>query len=79
MSVDVHDPLACEFCHTEGYAAEYRAMRDERDHWIRLFNRLEATVSHHKSATGEFATDADEALCAARDRILKDAAKTDTG
>lgn len=47
----------------------------ERDHWIRLFNRLEATISHHKKATGNFSSDADERLYAARDKIMRDAAK----
>lgn len=51
-----------------------RDLTDERDHWIRLFNRVEAAISHHKKATATFATDADEALYAARDRILRDAA-----
>ncbi len=59
---DIHESIATE---------------NERDRWIRLFNRLEAAVSHHKRATGEFATDADEALYAARDRILRDAAVPD--
>jgi hypothetical protein len=56
---------------------ESARLRDERDHWIRLFNRLEAAVSHHKRATGGFTTDADDALYAARDRILRAAAKGD--
>jgi hypothetical protein len=47
---------------------------DERDHWIRLFNRLEAAVTHHKRAQGDLPTDADEALYVARDKILRDAA-----
>lgn len=47
--------------------------RVERDDWIRLFNRLEAAVSHHKRATVAFTTDADDAPYAARDRILRDA------
>lgn len=49
----------------------------ERDHWIRLFNRLEAAVSHHKM-TVEMMDDHfdlyDEALWDARDKILKVAA-----
>ncbi len=48
--------------------------KQHRDHWIRLWNRLEAAISHHKKATADFATEADEALYAARDRILRDAA-----
>lgn len=47
---------------------------DERDAWIRLFNRLEAAIQHHKHATAGFATDADESLYAATDRIVSDAA-----
>jgi hypothetical protein len=41
--------------------------------WIRLFNRLDAAVSHHQAATGQLRTDADDALYAARDRIVHDA------
>lgn len=48
----------------------------ERDHWIRLFNRLEAAVTHHKkAAAGPFADDADLALWKVRDKILADAAQ----
>ena len=50
-------------------------MRDQRDHYIRLFNRLDAAISHHKKNIGPFASDADDALHAARDRILRDAAQ----
>jgi hypothetical protein len=46
----------------------------ERDRWIRLFNRLEAAVTHHKRDTAGFASNADDSLYAARDRILRDAA-----
>ncbi len=64
----------------------YRAMedqrdryRDERDRWIRLFNRLEAAVSHHKKDKSTvFVDEVDEALYAARDHILRDAAGTTT-
>lgn len=52
---------------------------DERDAWIRLFNRLEAAIQHHKHATAGFATDADESLYAATDRIVNDAAKAGRG
>lgn len=48
-------------------------MRDERDRWIRLFNRLEGAVSHHKKASGDFPQAHDEALYKARAQILKDA------
>lgn len=48
----------------------------QRDAWIRLFNRLEASISHHKAGKSDMFTDeVDEALYAARDRILKDAAR----
>lgn len=48
----------------------------ERDRWIRLFNRLDAAVSRHRTAKeAGFADDADDALAAAHDRILKAAAK----
>jgi len=52
-------------------------LESERNRYIRLFNRLEAAVSHHKKAhlpQGRyFADDPDEALWKARDKILKDA------
>ena len=48
--------------------------QEERDHWIRLFNRLEGAVAHHRK-TNEFVETYDEALYAAHDRILKAAAK----
>lgn len=57
---------------------ELEAVRTERDRWIRLFNRLDAAVTHHKHATGAFATDADETLYAARERILRDASNPRT-
>ncbi len=45
--------------------------------WQRLFNRLDAAISHHKRDQGDtpFASDADERLYAARDRILRDASE----
>lgn len=51
-----------------------RDVVQDRDRWIRLFNRLEAAVTHHKRDTAQFTTDADERLYAARERILRDAA-----
>lgn len=50
---------------------------DELARWKRLFNRLEAAIGHHKRAGEErFFVDAhDEALYAARDRVLRDAAE----
>lgn len=57
-------------------AAEYR---EQRDTWVRLFNRLEGAVSHHRKATEHFREVHDEALYAAHDRVLKAAASlTDT-
>lgn len=48
----------------------------ELNWWIRLFNRLDAAVAKHRSAKqAGFADDADDALAAAHDRILKAAAK----
>ncbi len=47
----------------------------DRDRWVRLFNRLDAAVSHHKKATAIFESTFDEALYAARDRIMRDAAE----
>jgi hypothetical protein len=48
-----------------------RAVIAQRDHWIRIFNRLEAAVKHHEKATAEgFRDTHDEALYAARDRIV---------
>lgn len=49
-----------------------RILTHERDHWIRLFNRLDSAINHHQKATS-FKDDCDEALYAARDRILRDA------
>jgi ABC-type transporter Mla subunit MlaD len=47
----------------------------QRDRLQRLFNRLEAAISHHKQACeqNDVPDVHDEALWAARDRILKDA------
>ena len=57
--------------------------RDDRDRWIRLFNRLQGAVQHHKNAysAAGFAADLpDEALWSAMDRVLKDAAEgSDSG
>lgn len=51
----------------------YDAVVNERDRWHRLFNRIEAAISHHKKHTDRlFADNHDEALYAARDRILRD-------
>lgn len=46
----------------------------ERDGWVRLFNRLEAAVAHHEKDKGDnWVDEVDDALYAARDRIVKDA------
>lgn len=57
-------------------AAEVRALeaRDDRDAWVRHFNRLQAAVQHHRDAD-RFKDDHDEALYAAMDRVLRDATK----
>lgn len=44
---------------------------DERDAIRRLFNRLEAAVSHHQRDAG-FVDRHDEALYHARDQVLRD-------
>lgn len=46
----------------------------ERDHWIRLFNRMEAAIAHHERSP-RFKDSHDDALYHARDRIVADAAK----
>lgn len=58
--------------------------REDRDRWIRLFNRLQGAVSHHRNARVKEAArgltivdEIDEALYAAMDRVLRDAAKGD--
>ncbi len=58
------------------HLAERRVLTGERDHMIRLFNRLEAAVSHHKAGKSDLIVDeVDEALYAARDKILKTASE----
>lgn len=55
-----------------------RTCCDEKDRLVRLFNRLEAAVSHHKKAHDSgryFADDPDEALWKAREKILNDYAE----
>jgi hypothetical protein len=50
--------------------------RDQRDEGRRLFNRIEAAISHHRRDKSElFVDDIDERLYAARDRILRDSAE----
>jgi hypothetical protein len=48
--------------------------RRERDFWVRLFNRLEVSITHHKKAKEygiNFVDEVDERLYEARDKILK--------
>lgn len=48
----------------------------QRDMWHRLFNRLDAAITHHFNATfNGFTETHDEALYAARKRIYADAAE----
>lgn len=52
----------------------------ERDKWIRLFNRLEAAIAYHERANIDLlgtTLEDDEALYAARDRVVRDAAEHD--
>lgn len=51
--------------------------RAERDNWYRLFNRIEAAISNHQAGClkNDIPELHDEALWAARDRILVDAAR----
>lgn len=50
----------------------------QRDRWIRLFNRLDGAITHHeRDKTDGFMDEIDEALYAARKKVLKDAASRD--
>jgi hypothetical protein len=49
----------------------------ERDRWIRLFNRLEAAISHHERHD-HWKEEPDVALYKARDSILRAAAEEPT-
>lgn len=51
--------------------------RSETARVQRLFNRLEAAITHHRKAceANDVPDTHDEALWAARDRVLRDAAK----
>lgn len=77
------EPHRCQMCGRAFPNAEPRAriedaaaLRADRDRYVRLFNRLDAAISHHKAAE-RFPDDHDEALWAARDRILRAAATPD--
>lgn len=48
-------------------------LQADRDRWVRLFNRLQGAVQHHRNAD-RFKEDHDEALYTAMDRVLRDAA-----
>ncbi len=64
----------------ENANAVTRRVEAERDRWIRLFNRLDGAISHHQTATRTvgFVDTYDEALYAARARILRAAAESTT-
>ena len=47
-------------------------VREELDRYRRYFNRLDAAISRHRQS-GLFATEADDALHTAHDKILQDA------
>jgi hypothetical protein len=60
--------------------ARDRRSRQQRDNWIQSWNRLEAAITHHRNAKlrGVDASDeVDEALWAARDRVLSAAHSKD--
>ena len=59
------------------YLAAGAAAVDERDAWIRLFNRLEGAVAHHRKQE-KWCETWDEALYAAHDRVLKAASEMRT-
>jgi len=54
---------------------ELRNLSDGRDRWVRLFNRLDGAISHHRKAKSDlFIDEVDESLYHAHDQILKEAA-----
>jgi hypothetical protein len=76
--------IAARDAQAEEFAAATAAMERvmglvvrQRDAWIRLFNRLDAAVNHHKRdvEAGGLADDPDERLWKAQDRVLRDAAQ----
>jgi hypothetical protein len=71
----------CEACDGAGHH-DLAAVTAQRDHWIRLFNRLDAAVNHHRrdaeANAGTIGVETwDSALYAAQTRILRDAANID--
>lgn len=63
-------------CMGAAFTEERDQIAAQRDHWIRLFNRLEGAVAHHRKAMTDKSTlYHDEALYAAHDRVLKEATK----
>lgn len=63
----------CDRCHV-GLVVRAPSAESERDRYKRLFNRLDAAISHHEKAD-RFKDDHDDALYKARDRIVRDSAK----
>lgn len=49
--------------------------REDRDRYIRAFNRLEAAVTHHAAATAYFREIHDEGLYHARAKVLQSLAR----
>jgi hypothetical protein len=48
---------------------------NDRDRWVKAFNRLDAAITHHRRDTlggVDTSDEADEALWAARDKIIRD-------
>lgn len=55
---------------------ERKSSVEQRDRYIKLFNRLEAAITHHRNAKlsdVDTSDEIDEALWAARGKILRDA------
>jgi len=50
----------------------------DRDHWIGLFNRLDAAVARHRRKDSAWADEFDEALHTAHDKVLKAASRGTT-
>jgi hypothetical protein len=49
-------------------------LRRQRDHWLRLFSRLEAAIeTHRRAAEGPVMETWDEALYAAHDEVMREA------